>query len=47
MKTEIKDQTATVSNDQPEIMRLSLRVKTKLKSGAFVVAPCPTHSCHC
>lgn len=47
MKTEIKDQTATASNDQPEIMRLSLRVKTKLKSGAFVVAPCPTHSCHC
>jgi hypothetical protein len=44
MKTEINDQ---VSKDQPEILRLSLRMKTKLKSGAFVVAPCPTQSCHC
>jgi len=49
MKTDIKDQLmeTAASNDQPEVMRLSLRVKSKLKTGAFVVAPCPTHSCHC
>lgn len=49
MKTEIKDQmTATAASDnQPDVMRLSLRVKTKLKTGAFAVAPCPTHACHC
>ena len=49
MKTDIKNEQTTVPTpvSQPEIMRLSLRVRTKLKTGAFATAPCPTNSCHC
>lgn len=49
MKTEIQNEH---SNDVPrdtqiEVKRLSLRVRTKLKGGAFAVAPCKTLACHC
>ncbi len=49
MKNEIQNN--ATSNDaprdtQPEIKRLSLRVRTKLNGGAFAVAPCTSRSCH-